>query len=289
MDQAIIYTKQYLNSCKVQKEQAFCQAMLKKLGETEKIKIPYNLQNILMVTMPNEYKSEKFFLRDCDKPIVDGALQTYQAARTLEEAGISYVPTVLLHGTSGCGKTELAKYIAYKAGLPFVYVRFSGLVDSLLGKTAQNLNLIFHFTRTIPCVLCFDEIDAIGMARGDTSDVGEMSRIVIALMQELDTLPNSNLIIATTNRFDRLDQALVRRFNFKKEVFPMTKEECATMAEQFFTSAGLGITPPAGWASEKFGDNTPAYTVIRECTMYLVYHLVGTEGAKPEYGRTENV
>lgn len=251
--------------------------MLQRLEKQEKIEIPYNLQGILMVSRPDEYREDKFFLRERDKAIVDSVLRSYLAARALEEAGISYVPTVMLHGPSGCGKTELARYIAYKAALPFIYVRFSGLIDSLMGKTAQNLNLIFSFIRKFPCVLCFDEIDAIGMDRSVKNDLGEMSRIVIAIMQELDALPNSNIVIGTTNRFDQLDPALVRRFNFAEEVLPMTRAECLALAARFFQAAKLDIAPPDGWAESRFPDNSPASKVIRECTMYLVSRLTATE------------
>ena len=63
-----------------------------------------------------------------------------------------------------------------------------------------------------PCVLCIDEIDTIAMRRGQT-DVGEMNRVVISLMQELDQLPNDMIVVATTNRYDQLDSALLRRFH----------------------------------------------------------------------------
>lgn len=247
--------------------------MLEKLEQQTAFQIPPNLERILLVSYPEEYREDRFFLRDKDRLLVDKVLRTYRTAQTLDEAGIAYAPTVMLHGASGCGKTELARYIAYKIGLPFVYVSFSGLVDSLLGKTQQNIGLIFNFIRQHPCVLCFDEIDAVGMARGQVGDVGEMNRIVIALMQEMDRIPNSNIIIATTNRFDQLDKALIRRFNFIEEVFPMTQDECRVLADHFFSASGLGITPSSKWMEGRFPDNTTAAKVIRQCTMYLVQQL----------------
>jgi len=128
---------------------------------------------------------------------------------------ISYLPAALFYGQSGTGKTELARYIAHKAGLPFMYVRFSNVVNSFLGGTQSNINKVFSYAKSSPCLLCFDEIDAIGLKRGDSNDVSEMSRVTIALMQEMDLLPNNVIIVGTTNRYDRLDPALVRRFPIK--------------------------------------------------------------------------
>lgn len=78
----------------------------------------------------------------------------------------------------------LARYIAHKAKLPFLRIQFSSLVDSHLGQTQSNLARIFDYVRTAPCVLCFDEIDAVGMARGQKDDVGEMNRVVIAIIHK---------------------------------------------------------------------------------------------------------
>lgn len=107
-----------------------------------------------------------------------------RASEKLNEMGIPYLPALMLYGQSGCGKTMLARYIAHKAKLPFLRIQFSSLVDSHLGQTQSNLARIFDYVRTAPCVLCFDEIDAVGMARGQKDDVGEMNRVVIAIIHK---------------------------------------------------------------------------------------------------------
>lgn len=159
-----------------------------------------------------EFPEARFLLRNEEKSITQNIVAIYRASEKLNEMGIPYLPALMLYGQSGCGKTMLARYIAHKAKLPFLRIQFSSLVDSHLGQTQSNLARIFDYVRTAPCVLCFDEIDAVGMARGQKDDVGEMNRVVIAIMQEMDRLPNNVIIIGTTNRFDRLDPALIRRF-----------------------------------------------------------------------------
>ena len=181
----------------------------------------------------------------------------------------------MLYGESGCGKTELARYIAHRAELPFAYVRFSSVVDSHLGGTQSNIAKIFEYVRTNPCVLCFDEIDAIGTARGQAHEMGEMNRVVIAIMQELDQTPNNAIIIGTTNRFDQLDPALVRRFPLQYELMPLSADEIKAIARKFFRYAGLS---PDGWVDEwcckAFEGYVPTSTVIRECTDVVVKHIL---------------
>ena len=82
-----------------------------------------------------------------------------------------------------------------------------------------------------------DEVDCIGIARGGDSGVdGELGRTVIALMQALDNLVDGQIIIAATNRADRLDKALLRRFQRKEEFVRYNREEELEMIKQFINS-----------------------------------------------------
>ena len=104
-------------------------------------------------------------------------------------------------------------------------MNFSNVISSYLGSTQKNIQKVFDYIRDIDCVLMLDEVDAIGLRRG-TEDVGEMSRVVIGLMQCLDNLPNNVTIIGATNRIDMIDTALLRRFTLKQEVKrPSNREE----------------------------------------------------------------
>ena len=198
------------------------------------------------------------------------------------ELGIPYLPAAILYGESGTGKTELARYIAHKANLPFVYVRFSNLVNSRLGGTQSNINKVFSYAKLSPCLLCFDEIDAIGMKRGDTNDVSEMSRVTITLMQEMESLPNNVIIVGTTNRYDRLDPALVRRFPISHPVMPLARREIVLLSNKFFQYSGYGMNNDDiySWCDETFGsgDRTvPVSEVVAKCTDHIVGQIMKEE------------
>lgn len=242
------------------------------------IELPPNLKGLVVAEDVSAFPESRFLLRPGEDSIVQEMLNAYRAAEQLNILGIPYLPAVVLHGESGTGKTMLAKYIAYKAGLPFVWVRFSSLMDSLMGRTNANLSRIFDYAKKNPCVLCIDELDAIGMARtGDGGGTaGEMSRIVIGLMQELDTCPNSTMIVATTNRYDRLDEALISRFPHRHEVKRLSIEDTEVVATRFFESTGLdiGINITEWCASSFSGENITARALVQKCTGEVVRYLI---------------
>jgi len=265
-----------LNELTAAKDEMFKKSMLRKLDTKPSIiELPYNLREFLIAEDVSNFPESRFVLRSEEAKIVEKVMSTVKASERLSELGISYLPAVLLYGESGGGKTMLARYIAYKANRPFVYVRFSSVISSYLGSTQSNIAKVFEYARTAPCVLCFDEIDAIGMARGQKNDVGEMNRIVITLMQEMDSLPNNVIIIGTTNRYDRLDSALIRRFPMRHEVRPMSRSDINELAERFFKYAGIATEGwLKDWCDTNFTDTEPASTVVEKCTQLIVNRII---------------
>ena len=76
---------------------------------------------------------------------------------------------VLLVGPPGNGKTSLAEAIAEALAVQFFVVRYDAIIGSFLGETATRLRRVFDYARTTPCVLFFDEFDAVGKERGDAT------------------------------------------------------------------------------------------------------------------------
>lgn len=255
----------------------FCERLLKQLeSKANFMQLPQNLKGILVAEDVSQYPKEKYFWRSREEEIADKVVSMYRVANRLQNKGIRYIPAAILWGNSGCGKTELARYIAHKAGLPYVYVRFSFLVDCHLGSTQKNVANVFDYVKKEPCVMCLDEIDAIGMERGQKDDVGEMARIVIALMQELDTTPNSVIVIGTTNRFDMLDKALVRRFPMSYEIGNLNQSDAEAMAKKFLEYAEMDEDDIRAYVSSVNG-GLPASTIIRECTEFIAGKLIMEE------------
>lgn len=151
------------------------------------------------------------------------------------------------------------------------YSFFSGMVNSALGKTQKNIGMVFDYARKSPCVLCLDEIDAIGTRRGGKDDVAEMNRVTIALMQELDRLGNDTILIGTTNRPDTLDDALLRRFTFGHTVRPLCRDDARTLARLFFASVGYSASETE---IESLLDDTSQYFTASKITNLCIDHII---------------
>ena len=136
----------------------------------------------------------------------------------LAEIDIRPSKTCLIYGSPGTGKTRLALWIAHRLDLPVVLVKLDGLVSSFLGTTARNIGNLFSFANKYRCVLLLDEFDAIAKVRDDPQEVGEIKRVVNALLQNLDVRRDLGFTIGITNHPKLLDPAVWRRFEVQLEI-----------------------------------------------------------------------
>ena len=152
---------------------------------------------------------------------------------------------VLLVGPPGNGKTSLAEAIAEALAAPFFVVRYEALIGSFLGETASRLKRVFDYARTTPCVLFFDEFDAVGKERGDIHETGEIKRVVSSLLMQVDDLPSYTVVVAATNHAELLDRAAWRRFQVRLALNPPTRRDLTAYVARFADSLGepLGRTP----------------------------------------------
>lgn len=151
----------------------------------------------------------------------------------LSELDIAPSKTCLIYGAPGTGKTRLALWIAHELGLPVVLVKLDGLVSSFLGTTARNIGNLFSFANRYRCVLLLDEFDAIAKVRDDPQEVGEIKRVVNALLQNLDARRDVGFTIGITNHPKLLDAAVWRRFEVQLEIPKPDFEMRKVIAEQF--------------------------------------------------------
>lgn len=206
-------------------------------GSTNMFELPANLRGLLYMKDVSDFREDRYYLGNQQKELFKQIERGVITTTKMLEYGIPYMNSTLIYGAPGTGKTEFAKYTAYKLGLPYAYLNFSYLIESYMGKTAQNLQRVFDYCKGQKCVLMLDEIDCIGLERGhDTGADGELGRTTIALMQALDGLVDGQVVIAMTNRCDRLDKALLRRFQRKVEFVPFEQEELENMIQTFMNS-----------------------------------------------------
>ena len=206
-------------------------------GSVNLFELPPNLKGLINMQDVSDFREERYYLGKQQKYIFEQIVRGVRVTTKMLEYGIPYANSTLIYGIPGTGKTEFARYIAYKLGLPYAYLNFSYLIESYMGKTAQNLQRVFDYCKGQKCVLMLDEIDCIGLERGhDTGVDGELGRTTIALMQALDGLIDGQVVIAATNRCDRMDKALLRRFQRKIEFVPFVQEERIAMIQTFVNS-----------------------------------------------------
>jgi len=135
-----------------------------------------------------------------------------KSSHVLLKHGLQPTKSMLFTGPPGVGKTMAAKWIASKLGRPLLVLDLAAVMSSFLGRTGNNIRFVLDYAKNTECVLLLDELDAIAKRRDDSSEIGELKRLVTVLLQEIDDWPSSGLLIAATNHPDLLDPAVWRRF-----------------------------------------------------------------------------
>jgi SpoVK/Ycf46/Vps4 family AAA+-type ATPase len=131
----------------------------------------------------------------------------------LKRHGLSNRRKILLAGPPGTGKTLTAQVIAHELRLPLHTIQVDKLVTKFMGETSAKLRQIFDLIRDERGVYLFDEFDAIGGERSRENDVGEMRRVLNALLQFIEQDASESIIVGATNNPALLDRALFRRFD----------------------------------------------------------------------------
>jgi transitional endoplasmic reticulum ATPase len=138
------------------------------------------------------------------------------------QAGIRPPKGILLSGPPGCGKTLLAKAIATETNVNFISIKGPELLSKYVGESEKAVRDIFRKARQAsPCIIFFDEIDALVPSRSaGTSDSHTSERVLSQFLTELDGVEELRgvLVLGATNRLDMLDPAIVRPGRFDEIV-----------------------------------------------------------------------
>jgi ATP-dependent 26S proteasome regulatory subunit len=137
---------------------------------------------------------------------------------------------ILMYGPPGCGKTHMARATAGEINASFLSVGISDVLDMWIGKSEQNLHELFQTARrNKPCVLFFDEVDALGASRSDMRQSAGR-HLINQFLSEMDGVDNSNdgvLILGATNAPWHLDSAFRRPGRFDRILFVPPPDDVA--------------------------------------------------------------
>jgi transitional endoplasmic reticulum ATPase len=162
----------------------------------------------------------------------------------ISQMGIKPPTGILLYGPPGTGKTLLAKAVANEANANFISVKGPQILSKYVGESEKAIRDTFKKARQVaPCIIFFDEIDAISSTRQGGSDVGSRvsEQVVNQMLTEIDGLEplNEVVVIAATNRPDLIDPALLRSGRFDRLV--MVGATLADGREKIFRIHTKGI------------------------------------------------
>ncbi|VVB79846.1 VCP-like ATPase [uncultured archaeon] len=138
---------------------------------------------------------------------------------SFKRLGIRPSRGILLYGPPGTGKTLLAKAVAKESEANFIQIKGPSLLSMWVGKSEEGVRKIFERARQVaPCIIFFDEIDAIAGRRGVEQGTKVTERVLNQLLAEMDGLEDLNdvLIVGATNRPDMIDPAMLRPGRFDK-------------------------------------------------------------------------
>lgn len=204
----------------LERRQAGMAAVARVPGTAESLGLPVDGESRLPMADIEvcEPSDTQVFLPSSIRETVDRFLRFVQEADRLIANGVGVSASMLIYGPPGCGKTQLARHIAARLDLPLITARTDTLISSYLGSTSKNIRALFAHAAARPCVLFLDEFDALGKMRDDSRELGELKRVVISLLQNIDAMSGEHVLLAATNHEHLLDSAIWRRFAHRVQV-----------------------------------------------------------------------
>ena len=193
--------------------------------EDELIKVlvePGSVNPVIPLEKPDINFSDIGGMKSVKEDIAMKIINPIKHADLFKQYGKKIGGGILMYGPPGCGKTHIAKATAGEIDSSFISVGISDVLDMYLGQSERQLHNIFEYARNnTPCVIFFDEVDALGASRTDMRGTAGKN-VINQFLQELDGVNASNdgiLILGATNAPWHIDSAFKRPGRFDRIIF----------------------------------------------------------------------
>jgi transitional endoplasmic reticulum ATPase len=276
--------------------------------------IPVEVLNKLVVTMEDFLDALRFVepsaMREVliEKPKVTwndvgGLKEVKQALReaiewplkypeVFKEAGANPPKGILLHGSPGTGKTLLAKAVAHESEHNFINIKGPQLMSKFVGESEKGVREIFKRAKqTAPCIIFFDEIDALAPTRGSgITDSHVSERVISQLLTEMDGLEELHgiSVLAATNRMDLIDPALLRTGRFDQILYvPPPDEEARLEIFKIHTRKNplaKDVSFPELVAETEGCEGSDIEAICREATTTAIRKVLNVHGKRETTG-----
>jgi transitional endoplasmic reticulum ATPase len=228
---------------------------------------------------------KRLLVETVEWPLKYGKL--FQHAKTTPPKGI------LLHGTPGTGKTLIGKAVARESEVNFISVKGPALLSKWVGESERGVREVFKKAKQAsPCIVFFDEIDAIAPHRGaGAADSHVSERVVSQLLTELDGIEELKgvVVLAATNRLDIVDPALLRAGRFEVLVELPAPDRTARLAifevhtRDKPLAADVDLASLADRTDGMVGADIEA--ICRQASMLAIREFVEKNADATDYGR----
>ena len=226
--------RKYLPEMKLDSEEQIPQEVLKKLivkqsDFTDALKnVRPSAMREVLVEAPNINWSDVGGLDNVKQELREAVEWPIKYPKSFERLGIRPSRGILLYGPPGTGKTLLAKAVAKESEANFIQVKGPSLLSMWVGKSEEGMRKVFERARQVaPCIIFFDEIDALAGKRGMETGTKVTERVLNQMLAEMDGLEDLKdiLVIGSTNRPDMIDPGLLRPGRFDRILLVTAPEE----------------------------------------------------------------
>jgi len=174
----------------------------------------------VLVQRPNVGWEDIGGLQQVKEELAEAIEWPLKYADLFTEANVQPPKGILLYGPPGTGKTMIAKAVAATSEANFISIKGPELISKWVGESEKGVREVFRKARqAAPCVVFFDELDAIAPRRGGSEGDGHVTeRVISQMLTELDGLEDLKgvVVIGATNRPDIIDEALLRPGRFDR-------------------------------------------------------------------------